>query len=365
VLKTEKTASSADYPERIGRLRAWIAKTKAEGFLITDPHNLRYLSGFTGSSGFGLITHKSSLFVTDFRYQDQAHKEVTDFHIDIEKGDRIKTIEALTRKFGIKKLGIESSVTYEFFKRLSDKKLSLMPQFGVIEKMRAIKNAFEIQCIREATLRAEAAFLDIKPYIRQGKTERELALRLDEKLKEKGCRRIPFEIIVASGKNSALPHAQPTEKRLNPGDFVIFDWGGEANGYYSDMTRTYILKGGNIQKQKQIYSLVLHANKKALACIASEVKSRVIDAEARNLIKNAGFGSFFGHGTGHGVGLQVHEEPRITWAKSKMIKKNMVFTIEPGIYIPDLGGVRIEDIAVVKHDGAEVLTSLPKNLEII
>ncbi len=365
MLEKEKTVFSTDYIKRINSLRRSLLKISADGFLITDPNNLRYLSGFTGSSGFALITNNNSLFVTDFRYKGQAQKEAMDFDIEIEKGDRIRTIQTIAKKLDIKKLAVESSVMYEFFKRLSDKNLSLIPQFGVIEKMREIKNACEIQCIREATARAESAFLATKPYIRPGKKERELSLRLEEKLKERGCRRIPFDIIVASGKNSALPHAKPTDKKLNPGDLVIVDWGGEANGYYSDITRSFILKGGNIQKQKRIYLLVLDANKKALAQISSNVKSRDIDASARNLIKKAGFSEFFGHGTGHGVGLQVHEEPRITWAKSKTIKENMVFTIEPGIYIPEFGGVRIEDLVVVKRDCAEVLTSLPKNLEII
>jgi Xaa-Pro aminopeptidase len=336
-----------------------------DGFLVSDIHNVRYLSGFSGSSGFLFITGKENIFATDFRYKEQSEREVKGWDIIIEKGDRIKVIQGLYQRTGIRKLGIESSVTYEFFRRISDRKLYLHALEGLVEKLRRTKDVNEINSIKEAVRRAENAFIQVKPYIRQGIRERVIALRLEEMLKKKGCRHIPFNTIVASGANSAMPHAQPTEKRLSMGDLVIIDWGGEADGYFSDMTRTLLIRGDNITKKKKIYQIVSEANKTAISQILIGVKAKDIDYSARNVIKTSDYGKFFGHGTGHGVGLQVHESPRITWNKKEIIKENMVFTIEPGIYVPGLGGVRIEDMVVVKQDGCEVLTSLSKKLEII
>jgi len=336
-----------------------------DGLLVTDIHNVRYLSNFSGSSGFLFITRKENIFVTDFRYKGHSEREVKEWDIVIEKGNRVKTIQCLTQKTGVTKLGIESSVTYEFFRRLSNRNLRLHDLEGLIEKLRETKYLNEINSIKEAVRRAEIAFIQVKPYIRQGTREKAIALRLEEKLKKNGCRNIPFNIIVASGANSAMPHAQPTEKKLNMGDLVIIDWGGEADGYFSDMTRTLLMGGDNISKKKKIYQLVLEANKRAISQILPGVKAKDIDSSARNVIKKSDYGKFFGHGTGHGVGLQIHESPRITWNKRCIIKENMVFTIEPGIYVPGLGGVRIEDMVVVRQDGYEVLTSLSKKLEII
>jgi Xaa-Pro aminopeptidase len=243
--------------------------------------------------------------------------------------------------------------------------LSLNAFEGLIERLREIKDAIEINLIKEAVRRAETAFLKVKPYIRQGIRERAIALRFEEILKKNGCRHIPFDVIVASGPNSAMPHAKPTERKLNKSDLIIIDWGGEADGYFSDMTRTLLVKGDNVSKKREIYQIVLKANKRAILKILPGVKSKDIDFSAREVIKRTGYSEFFGHGTGHGVGLQIHELPRIAWNKREVIKKDMVFTIEPGIYIPGLGGVRIEDMVVVKPGGHEVLTTLPKEIEII
>jgi Xaa-Pro aminopeptidase len=355
---------TTSYPDRLHNLRNLFRK-KAEGFLVMNIVNVRYLTGFTGSSGFVFITKKANIFVTDFRYKEQSAKEVIGWDIVMEKGERIQTIQKLIKKMHIKKLGFESSVTFEFFKKLLKTGIILNPLKGPIEKLRIIKDEQEIESIRKAVKRAEAAFLETKPYVRQGAQERSIALRLEENLKKKGCNRIPFDILVASGRNSAMPHAKPSEKRLQPGDLVIIDWGGEADGYYSDMTRTFLIKGGTPGNKKEIYHIVLEANRKALSQVSPNKYSGEIDNKAREIIKKAGYGEFFGHGTGHGLGLQIHESPRITWNTREKIRENMVFTIEPGIYIPDLGGVRIEDMVIVGEKRAAELTSLPKELEII
>jgi Xaa-Pro aminopeptidase len=335
-----------------------------DGFLVTDIHNVRYLSGFTGSSGVLLITKSNNIFLTDFRYREQAEKEVAGCDIVIENKGRLAVIRHLLKKLGIKKLGVESSVSYEFFKKLS---VFCSPKAfrNAVEKLREVKDGAEINCIKEAVRRAEAAFLEVKPYIRAGVKERAIALRLEERLKRKGCRRIPFDIIVASGQNSAMPHAVATEKRLEAGDLVVIDWGGESDGYFSDMTRTLLIKGKDLGRKKEIYRLVLEANRKGISAVREGAEFREIDNSARDIIKQAGYGKYFGHAVGHGVGLQIHELPRVTWKRKGRIKKGMVFTVEPGVYIPGLGGVRIEDMVVVGGQEADLLTSLPKKLEIV
>jgi len=354
------------YSSRIVSIRETIRKKRLDGFLVADMTNIRYLSGFTGSSGFLIVTAQDLFFVTDFRYGEQSGKEVRGWDVIIEKGDRIETIRTLCRKAGIRKLGVESSVPYGFFRRLSGMKTGITAAEGIIEKLRLMKDVHEISIIREAVMRAEGAFLEVKPYIKPGVKEEAIATRLEAALKKKGCSCIPFDIIVASGPNSAMPHARPGEKRLNKGDTVIIDWGGEAGGYYSDMTRTFLLGGGSdAVRKKRLYNLVLTANKSAILRIAPGIESGLIDATARDVISRAGYGEFFGHGTGHGVGMQVHESPRITWNHSAPVERNMVFTVEPGIYIPGLGGIRIEDMVVVEEKKAGVLTSLPKKLEIL
>lgn len=354
------------YSSRLTKVREALTGKSIDGFLVTEMHNIRYLTGFTGSSGFLLITKRANVFITDFRYKEQAERETRGWDIILEKGGIARTIKVLSQKMGIRKLGFESSVSYEFFRRLSQRGINVKAFRRLIERSRSIKDALEVNLIREAVRRAEAAFIEVKPYIKQGVRERAIALRLEERLKKKGCRRIPFDVIVASGPNSALPHARPTERKLMRGDLVIVDWGGEADGYFSDMTRTLLVgKGEDISKKKEVYKLVLDANRKAISHVSTGIKSGDIDRAAREVVRRAGYGRFFGHGTGHGIGLQVHELPQITRNKREVIKENMVFTIEPGIYLPGLGGVRIEDMVVAKLDGTTVLTTLPKELEII
>lgn len=336
-----------------------------DGLLVTDMNNIRYLTGFTGSSGFLLITRRGNIFVTDFRYKEQAETGINGWDVVIEKGERAKTILKLSRRFGIKRLGFEVSASYEFFRRLLKRGLVMKPFKNVIEKLRAIKDDEEISLIKMAVARAESVFLEVRPYIRKGVTENKIARMLEERLKKKGCSCIPFDIIVASGRNSSMPHARASEKRLNDGDLVVIDWGGEAGGYFSDMTRTLLIKGVDMGKKREIYQTVLEANKKAVSVISPGIESKKIDNSARYVIKKAGYGEFFGHGTGHGVGLQVHELPNISRNGKGTIKEDMVFTIEPGIYVPGLGGVRIEDMVAVKPKGVEILTTLPKGLEVI
>ena len=332
---------------------------------IGSMKNVRYLTGFTGSSGFVLITKNREIFFTDFRYREQAGIEVSGWEIEMERGKRIKVLRDFTKKLGIRRLGFETSLSYEFYELLQGLPLKTSPLKNLVENLRKIKSAGELGYIKEAAVRAEEAYLRVKPRIKPGARERELALRLEEQLKKGGCKSIPFDIIVASGKNSAMPHAQPTEKKIEKGDFVIIDWGGESNGYYSDMTRTLLMAGKALSEKIEIYNTVNAARKLALRAVKEGAKTREIDAAARNAIRKAGYGEFFGHGTGHGVGLDVHEEPRVSFLRSERVRRGMVFTIEPGIYVPQLGGVRIEDMVAIKENESVLLTTLSRELEII
>jgi Xaa-Pro aminopeptidase len=347
-------------------LRKKLQKQKVDGILITDILNVKYLTGFTGSSGYAVITKKNAVFVTDFRYQEQAKHEVKGFNIKIELGERSNEIKNLIDEYGIKKLGFEDhNIAFGFYNKLLKKKIRLKPLNNTVESMRLIKSSTEIECIKKAVKRAETAFRKLQPFIRAGSTERKLAMKLEEFLKEEGCKTLPFGVIVASGSLSALPHASPTNRVIKEGDLIVFDWGGEYEGYYSDMTRTVALKGRDFVKQRGIYSIVLEAQKRAIEAVKSNIKATAVDAAARSHIKQKGYGENFGHGTGHGVGLAVHEKPYVSWRSKDMIRENMVFTVEPGIYVPAFGGVRIEDMVVVTKTGAEVLTSLPKKFKVI
>jgi Xaa-Pro aminopeptidase len=342
-----------------------ISSKRLDGFLVSNIKNIRYLTGFTGSSGFALISGDKRFFFTDFRYKEQASSEVEGWEIGIEKGGRINIIRNTLKKLNVKRLGFEASVSYEFYELLKKLPVSVAPQKNLIEKLRRIKNEEEINLIKKAVERAEKAFLKVKPKIRPGIREREIALRIEAELKKGGCRSLPFDIIVASGKNSAMPHGKPSDKKIEKGDFVIIDWGGEADGYYSDMTRTLLMNGKDLSEKIGIYNIVNDARKKALSAAREGIDTRNVDNAARDRIKKAGFGEYFGHGTGHGVGLDVHEYPHVSHTKGEKILNGMVFTIEPGIYIPNTGGVRIEDMVEVKNGKAKLLTSLSRELEII
>ena len=363
---------TATYPLRLERLRESLLKKGIDGFVVTNLINVRYLSGFRGTAGSILVTKGKSIFITDFRYREEverefggpAHRRIA-WEIVIEKGNRLKTIRGLARGLGIRTLGFEATLPYESFRGLSRSGARLRPLRELVEGLRAVKDDAELALIRKAVSRAETAFLEVKPLIRPGRREREIARMLEEKLKRGGCDCIPFDIIVASGENSAMPHAKVTDRKLTPGDLVVIDWGGEANGYCSDMTRTFLMGGGDPTKKREIYRAVLAANRKAVASVMPGVREREVDGIARRTIGETGYGRYFGHGTGHGVGLEVHELPRITWTGKDTIREGMVFTMEPGIYLPGLGGVRIEDMVLARRTKPEVLTRLPRALEII
>lgn len=356
---------------RIIKLKEVLKKKHIGAFIILNLRNIYYLTGFTGTNGFLVISNRRDrrrvFFFTDFRYKERCETELQGSGIEIIicKGDCLRFIEEFLKKRGIKKLSIEDSVSLKIYKHLS-KTFTLYSVSDIVEEIRIIKDAQELTSIKEAVQRAESAFLKIKGYIRHGITEIALAKRLDDAIRDTGARYPSFDTIVASGSNSAIPHAAPSQKKLKRGDLIVIDWGAECNGYLSDMTRTFLLNGDGLEKKIEIYNVVYSANISAISNFSINSPIKSIDKTARGIIINAGYGEYFGHGTGHGVGLDIHESPSIgAYSKSKRVASGMVFTIEPGIYLPNIGGVRIEDMVTISPNSIIVLTTLNKELEII
>lgn len=343
-------------------LKKILSSLTADALLITDLKNIRYFTGFTGSSALCLYTRKGNFFITDFRYKEQSLNEVKGWEILIEK-KKFNGLKKLIKGFNIKKLAFEPTISFEYIESLKSLNVRLFSIKKHILRLREIKRPEEIEKIKSAIKRAEEGFLKIREMIRPGVAERDIAIELEYQMKRLGSGRLPFDVIVASGENSALPHARASTRKLMPGDLVLIDWGAEADGYYSDMTRTFLIKGNNSEEKKKIYRIVREAQQKALETIRPGITTFDVDRSAREHIKKEGFGKAFGHSTGHGVGLDIHELPTIGFSTKEKLKQGMVFTVEPGIYLSGLGGVRIEDMVLVTEDGAEILTTLPKELE--
>ncbi len=336
-----------------------------DGLFISSLVNVRYLTGFTGSSAFMLIGRKSAFFITDPRYGKDAIKDAGPCYepVVIGKAKFPPLVKKLSEKAGIKRLGFETSASYALYERLKAAGLELKPAKGLVERIRMVKGPEEVESMKAAIRRAEEAFIKLKPYIKTGVTETALARRFEEMLRMGGRAQLPFPVIAASGPNAAIPHARPTGRKLAPGDLLILDWGSESGGYFSDMTRTLLIPGGDhTAEKKKIYNIVLDANREAISFAASGKTASQIDNSARYVIKQAGYGAYFAHATGHGIGLEVHEFPGISRGSAVPVRDGMVFTIEPGIYVPGLGGVRIEDMVIMEKGRARPLTRLPKDL---
>jgi len=331
--------------------------------LVTRRENVRYLTGFTGSAGSALIGASGRpILVTDFRYQEQAGAEAPGVKLLIQKKDHFTAIKAAAEQAGTGTLWFdETSLTLDRVKALRKLKLRLRGTKDLLAELRRQKDGFELALIRKAVRRAEQAFRETMPHVKAGATERELGLRLEILIREQGSRRAAFDIIVASGRNGALPHASVSDRRLREGDLVTFDFGAEADGYYSDITRT-VCVGRPTERQREVHALVLRAQQNAIHAAGPGIDCAVVDRAARSTIENAGHGTQFGHATGHGIGLEVHEAPTVSALSKAVLKEGMVFTVEPGVYITGWGGVRIEDMVLVTRDGRRVLTSLPRDL---
>lgn len=349
---------------RIERVRNIVDSLNADSLIVYSPYNRRYLSGFTGSTGYVIISKDKMGFVTDFRYVNQAGLECKGFEI-IENRNPVEDYLAdVVKKYNIKKLAYEDSyMTVSFYNKLKNKlyDVELVPLLEAEGNIRIIKDSEELEYIEKAASIADKAFEHLLGFIKPGITEKDIGLELEFFMKKNGASKLSFDSIVASGWRSSLPHGMATDKIINSGDLLTLDYGCVYNGYCSDMTRTIVV-GKADDKQREIYNVVLKAQTEALLHIKAGVLGKDIDKVARDIIKDAGYGDYFGHGLGHGVGLAVHEEPRLSQLGETPLEVNMVVTDEPGIYIPDFGGVRIEDLVVVGRDGPIVLSKSPKDL---
>ncbi|HUH64974.1 MAG TPA: Xaa-Pro peptidase family protein, partial [Syntrophales bacterium] len=338
--------------ERIARARAILHEVDVDALIFFDMKNIRYLTGFTGSDGVLILGAKENILVVDGRYTNQARKEVVGARV-VECRDKIEGLAALVTEAGFGTVGIESqSVTVNLYLALKEKLggVALNPVADKLSSIRCIKDEKEIDFIRKAAEISNKALAAILDLIKPGTKERDIAVELDYRMRRCGAEEMSFPTIVASGPNAAQPHAQPGLRAIEDGDLVIIDCGAAYSGYHSDETCTFAA-GGKSRKQEEVYSLVKDAHDRAIAAVRAGVPCRDIDRIARECIEDGKLGSYFTHGTGHGVGLDVHEAPRVAMNSDAVLEAGMVITIEPGVYIPDLWGIRIEDMILVKDGG--------------
>ncbi len=349
---------------RLARLRRDLARQKLDALLVTSEPDVRYLTGFTGNDSALLVTARHAFFLTDGRYTEQADQETRDLEILCRKRGMMELAGRTARRAGVKRLGFESRVlTVAQHEELGRQApgVKLAPTTDMIENQRILKDPEEVDSIRRAVRVAEQAFLDIRPLIRPGRTEAELAHALNSAMIQLGADSPAFDTIVAFAERSSLPHARPTTRRLRSGDAVLFDWGARVGGYCSDLTRMVFV---NIISPfyARVYGAVLEAQRRALRRAEAGIPAAEVDAAARDYLKSQRFGRRFSHGLGHGIGLQIHEAPALNARSTAKLKAGMVFTVEPGVYAPGRGGVRIEDDVLVRRSGIQLLTSAPKLL---
>ncbi|WHH59649.1 Xaa-Pro peptidase family protein [Petroclostridium sp. X23] len=353
--------------KRLTSLQNKLKENNMDAILITSPVSRVYITGFTGTAGYGIVMQSGAFLFTDFRYTQQAREQAKHFNVIEFQGNPLDSINSLLKDHTIRKLGFEDKdVTYAQFEQFKDKMNAVRLEHvgSIIEDLRVIKDEQEIQKMREAARIADLGFKHILGYVKPGMTENDVALELEYFMKRNGAKGLSFETIAASGVRSSLPHGVASMKKIEKGDLLTLDFGCIFEGYCSDMTRTIGI-GALDDKQKQIYKIVLEAQMKALDAITAGKTGTEIDKIARDIITDYGYGSQFGHGLGHGVGLEIHEAPRLSVAGENKLKKGMVVTVEPGIYIEGFGGVRIEDMVVVTDSGIDNLTSSTKELLII
>jgi Xaa-Pro aminopeptidase len=341
--------------------------SQLNGILWTSLENIRYLCGFAGSDGVFVLTPQESFFLTDSRYWTQAEEEVKGSQI-IHYRKKLDGVASHLLELNLKNIGFESpALPFSFHQSLLGRlanEARLIPLEEEIKSLRTIKDEHELASIHLAIELSSKSFEHILERMKEGVMEKEIALEMELFMRRNGSESIGFDIIIASGKRSALPHGKASLKRIEKGDLILIDFGSRAGGYHSDQTCTVVC-GNPSSKQKKVYQVVKEAHDKAIEAIRPGIPIHEVDGAARDHIRKYGYDEYFGHGTGHGIGLAVHEEPVINKENHGLIQEGMVFTIEPGIYIPDWGGIRIEDMVRVTSQGREVLTHLPQELRVI
>ena len=348
---------------RLDAVRNLMEEHDIDALLINKLVHLHYFSGFRGDDSALLIFKDRALLITDSRYTEQAAAEAPDFEIICQKDGLWKKVSECVNKGEIKVLGFESNaVLYETYEKL--RKLMGQVEFkGVkLDELRQVKDEEEIALIRKACEIADSAFLDIIEFIRPGISEIEVAARLEQYMRSLGSERPAFATIVASGKRGSMPHGIASEKLIVSGEFVTMDYGAVYKGYHSDITRT-ICVGKADDEQRRVYEAVLSAQLMGLSNVTAGASGKAVDKAARDCLKAAGLDEYFGHGLGHSLGLEIHEEPRLSpKSNCEHLLNNMLVTVEPGVYIPGWGGIRIEDTVLVKDSGGEPLTLCTKQL---
>ncbi|MEY8347413.1 aminopeptidase P family protein [Bacillus cereus] len=337
-----------------------------DGLLITKKENRRYATGFTGSAGVILLSATNAVFITDFRYTDQAKTRVQEADIIMHKGNMEQEIANQITKLDIQNLGIEENnmtlKQYSALKKYTN--IELVQVNELVETIRTIKEDTEIETMKIAARIADEAFQHITNFLKPGVSEFDIRDELEFFMRKKGASSSSFDIIIASGVRSSLPHGVATNKIIEHGDIVTLDFGALYNGYCSDLTRTVAI-GSYSEEFEKIYGIVLEALKRGIEAIRPGESAKTIDDVTRNYITDHGYGEYFGHSTGHGVGLEIHEPLRLSQESKAILQEGMVVTVEPGIYIPNWGGCRIEDDIVVTKDGYEVITQSDRNLIVI
>lgn len=352
----------------IDKLKSMLSERKCAALIMSED-NVRYFTSFSSTNGYLLVTAENSFFLTDSRYVEAAQKTIKTVDGVLLFENFEKSLSPLLKELGLKAISIEGARTTvkrlgalqkEFpFAEFETEKLD-----GEIDLLRAVKSKEECEKIEKAQRIAEKAFDLLLPSIKVGKAERELSLELDYTMLKLGAQALSFETIAVSGKNGSMPHGVPSEKKIESGDFVTFDFGAVFEDYHSDMTRT-VAVGEVSEKQREVYETVLKAQKAGISAVAAGKKCRDVDFAARSIIENAGYGEYFGHGLGHGVGVEIHEYPTVSPRSDSVLEKGNIVTVEPGIYIPGEFGVRIEDMVLVTEDGCQNFTKCPKELLIL
>lgn len=347
----------------LNQVREKLNQKELDALLITNPHNRKYATGFTGTSGTCLITKTNALFITDFRYTKQASEQVKEFEIIEHTKSMEEELKNQLQKHQVERLGFEAEdITFEKYKQYREMfTQELVDTKGIIESLRLVKTASEIDIIQEAATIADQAFEHIVTFIKPGITEVEVSNELEFFMRKQGAVSSSFDIIVASGYRSALPHGVASSKVIQSGELVTMDFGAVYNGYCSDITRT-IAVGEVSDELRQLYNTVLEAQKRGVQHTKAGLTGKEADALTRDYITEQGYGEYFGHSTGHGLGMEVHEAPSLAPRSTTTLEAGMVVTVEPGIYIEEIGGCRIEDDIVLTETGNRVLTHAPKEL---
>ncbi|MFC1988213.1 M24 family metallopeptidase [Chloroflexota bacterium] len=354
---------SLNTANRLEKLRRGLAGKELDGIFISQPQNRYYLSGFDGSAGYLLITPQDAIIATDFRYVEQVKEQSPDYRLFRISDGVAEWFPSLVAELNLGRAGFEAGdITYNLYRQLTDSlknagsPLQLVPTDGLVESLRAVKEPEEIECITRAVEITNRAFEHIGKVIRTGMTEIEVAWELEKFQREQDSQAMPFDVIVASGSNAALPHHKPSQRKIRSGEPVVIDMGARVEGYCSDFTRT-LCPGEPDDTFKKVYDTVLGAQLAAITLIKEGMSGGEADSFARTVIYEAGYGEAFGHSLGHGVGLAEHEQPRLGPKSTDELTSGMVFSIEPGIYVPGWGGVRIEDLVTIDNGEIKVLSN--------